>query len=78
MFRGEHAAELCCPHYIAMSDWQPLYMEGSGATQPLQIRRDHGLRHWVAVNAGGMQPSLRKAMATTVPFVKVLRGLKKL
>jgi phthiodiolone/phenolphthiodiolone dimycocerosates ketoreductase len=40
--------------------------------------RDHGLRHLVAVNASGMQPSLRKAMATTVPFVKILRSLKKL
>jgi phthiodiolone/phenolphthiodiolone dimycocerosates ketoreductase len=40
--------------------------------------RDHGLCHWVAVNASGMQPTLRKAMATTVPFVKVLRGLEKL
>lgn len=40
--------------------------------------RDHGLRHLVAVNASGMQPSLRKAMATTVPFIKILRGLKKL
>jgi phthiodiolone/phenolphthiodiolone dimycocerosates ketoreductase len=40
--------------------------------------RDHGLRHLVAVNASGMQPSLRKAMATTAPFIKILRGLKKL
>ena len=40
--------------------------------------RDHGLRHLVAFNGSGMQPSLRKATATTVPFVKILRGLKKL
>jgi phthiodiolone/phenolphthiodiolone dimycocerosates ketoreductase len=40
--------------------------------------RDHGLRQLVAINGGGMQPSLLKTMATTAPFVKTLRALKKL
>jgi len=40
--------------------------------------RDDGLRHLVAFNGSGMQPSLRKATTTTAPFIKILRGLKKL
>jgi phthiodiolone/phenolphthiodiolone dimycocerosates ketoreductase len=40
--------------------------------------RDHGLRYIVVVNASGSQRSLRKGMASAVPFAKILRGLKKL
>jgi phthiodiolone/phenolphthiodiolone dimycocerosates ketoreductase len=40
--------------------------------------RDHGLRYAVLVNASAMQPSLRKGMASTLPFAKVMRGLRKL
>ena len=40
--------------------------------------RDHGMRHVVVGNAGAIQPSLRKSAATTAPYIKVVRGLRKL
>jgi phthiodiolone/phenolphthiodiolone dimycocerosates ketoreductase len=40
--------------------------------------RDHGLRYLVAANASIAQPNLRKAFASSAPFFKVLRGLKRL
>ena len=40
--------------------------------------RDHGLRHVVVGNAGAIAPSLRKSAATTAPYIKVVRGLRKL
>jgi phthiodiolone/phenolphthiodiolone dimycocerosates ketoreductase len=40
--------------------------------------RDHGLRYLVAQNVSILQPSLRKSLAATAPFFKILRGLKKL
>ena len=40
--------------------------------------RDHGLRYAVMVNVSALQPSLRRGLAATVPFTKILRGLRKL
>ena len=40
--------------------------------------RDQGMRHVVVGNAGAIQPSLRKSAATTAPYIKVVRGLRKL
>jgi phthiodiolone/phenolphthiodiolone dimycocerosates ketoreductase len=40
--------------------------------------RDNGVRYLVVVNASVMQRSLRKAVASVMPFNKVVRGLKKL
>jgi phthiodiolone/phenolphthiodiolone dimycocerosates ketoreductase len=40
--------------------------------------RDHGLRYLVVCNVSILQPSLRKGLAATAPFFKILRGLKKL
>jgi len=40
--------------------------------------RDHGLRYLVVCNVCFLQPSLRKSLAATAPFFKILRGLKKL
>jgi phthiodiolone/phenolphthiodiolone dimycocerosates ketoreductase len=40
--------------------------------------RDHGMRHVVLGNAGAIGPSLRKSVATTAPYIKVVRGLRKL
>jgi len=40
--------------------------------------RDHGLRYVVVANSSGAQRSLRKGMASAVPFGKIMRGLKKL
>ena len=42
------------------------------------VWRDHGVRYITVLNLSTVQPSLRKAAATSVPFLKVLRGLKKL
>jgi len=40
--------------------------------------RDCGVRYVVIVNIGIMQRSLKKGLATLAPFIKVLRGLKRL
>jgi tRNA U34 5-methylaminomethyl-2-thiouridine-forming methyltransferase MnmC len=40
--------------------------------------RDRGLRYLVVGNAGAIQPSLRKSVAATAPYIKVVRGLRKL
>ena len=40
--------------------------------------RDHGMRYPVLFNASGLQPSLRKGLAASIPFAKILRGLKRL
>ena len=39
--------------------------------------RDHGLRYLVVANASILQRSLVKALASTGPFVKILRSLRK-
>jgi len=40
--------------------------------------RDHGVRYIVVVNFGPMQPGVRDAMTTVMPFLKVVRQLKRL
>jgi phthiodiolone/phenolphthiodiolone dimycocerosates ketoreductase len=40
--------------------------------------RDHGLRYLVVGNAGAIQPSLSKSAATTGPYIKVVRALRRL
>jgi phthiodiolone/phenolphthiodiolone dimycocerosates ketoreductase len=40
--------------------------------------RDHGLRYLLVINAGALNPRLRKSLAANAPFARVLRGLKKL
>jgi phthiodiolone/phenolphthiodiolone dimycocerosates ketoreductase len=40
--------------------------------------RDHGLRYLVVCNVSILQPSLRKSLASTAPFFRILRSLKKL
>jgi alkanesulfonate monooxygenase SsuD/methylene tetrahydromethanopterin reductase-like flavin-dependent oxidoreductase (luciferase family) len=40
--------------------------------------RDHGLRYAVLVNLSLLQPSLRKGVGASLPFTKILGGLKKL
>jgi len=42
------------------------------------VWRDHGVRHLVVVNFGVMQPNLRKGLATTLPFTRIIRALKRL
>ncbi|CRZ17917.1 hypothetical protein [Mycolicibacterium neworleansense] len=40
--------------------------------------RDCGVRHLVMTNAGLMQRSLRRGVATVPSFYRVVRGIKKL
>jgi len=40
--------------------------------------RDHGLQYPVVCNISGMQPSLKRGLAATAPFMTVLRRLRKL
>jgi phthiodiolone/phenolphthiodiolone dimycocerosates ketoreductase len=40
--------------------------------------RDHGVRYIVVLNISTLQPSLRKGLAASIPFAKLLRRLKKL
>jgi phthiodiolone/phenolphthiodiolone dimycocerosates ketoreductase len=40
--------------------------------------RDHGLRYLVALNGSQLNPRLRKNLAATAPYIRVLRGLKRL
>jgi phthiodiolone/phenolphthiodiolone dimycocerosates ketoreductase len=40
--------------------------------------RDHGLRYLNVINASPLNPRLRKGLAANVPYLKILRGLKKL
>ncbi len=40
--------------------------------------RDHGLRYALILNASPLNPRLRKTLAANAPFMKILRGLKKL
>jgi phthiodiolone/phenolphthiodiolone dimycocerosates ketoreductase len=40
--------------------------------------RDHGLRYLITLNASPLNPRLRKTLASNAPFVKILRGLKRL
>jgi phthiodiolone/phenolphthiodiolone dimycocerosates ketoreductase len=39
--------------------------------------RDHGVRYLVVNNVSVLQPTLRKGLASSAPFFKILRGLKK-
>ena len=40
--------------------------------------RDHGMTYPVVLNVSSLQPSLRRGLAATVPFARILRGLRKL
>jgi phthiodiolone/phenolphthiodiolone dimycocerosates ketoreductase len=40
--------------------------------------RNHGLRYVLLINGSVLNRRLRKSLATNLPYVKVLRGLKKL
>jgi phthiodiolone/phenolphthiodiolone dimycocerosates ketoreductase len=42
------------------------------------VWRDHGVRYLVVNNLSYLQPTLRKGLASSAPFIRVLRGLKNL
>jgi phthiodiolone/phenolphthiodiolone dimycocerosates ketoreductase len=64
------------PHSLV----REMYVAGTPyeVVEQFAVWRDHGVRHAVVINGGPTQTSLRKGMASTLPFVKVLRGLKRL
>jgi phthiodiolone/phenolphthiodiolone dimycocerosates ketoreductase len=57
-----------------------MYLTGTPEQVVEQVAewRDHGLRYVVVANASGAQRSLRKGIASAVPFSKIIRGLRKL
>ena len=40
--------------------------------------RDHGVRHPVLINASVLQTKLSRGLAATLPFTKILRGIRKM
>jgi phthiodiolone/phenolphthiodiolone dimycocerosates ketoreductase len=40
--------------------------------------RDQGVRHITLGNISTLQPNLRKGLASTLPFLQAVRGLKRL
>ena len=40
--------------------------------------RDHGLHYPVLANLSVLQPKLSRGLAATLPFAKILRGIRKL
>jgi phthiodiolone/phenolphthiodiolone dimycocerosates ketoreductase len=40
--------------------------------------RDHGLRYLMIINGSPLNPSLRRSLASNAPYIKILRGLRKL
>ncbi|QNI05368.1 LLM class flavin-dependent oxidoreductase [Mycobacterium kubicae] len=44
----------------------------------LAAYRDHGVRYPVLLNASPIQPKLRRGLSTALPFMKILRGLRKM
>jgi phthiodiolone/phenolphthiodiolone dimycocerosates ketoreductase len=46
--------------------------------QQALVLRDAGLRYAVVVNMSAAQPDMKRGMAASVPFVKILRQLRRL
>lgn len=65
---------------VPRSLMKEIYLTGTPdeVIEQAALWRDHGLRYAVVVNASATQPSLRKAMTSTLPFAKVMRGLRRL
>lgn len=42
------------------------------------VWRDHGVRYFIVNNLSYLQPTFRKGLASSAPFFKILRGLRKL
>ncbi len=61
-----------------------LMQEGAFTGTPAEVIeqvadwRDHGLRYVVVCNVSAGQPKLRRGLAASVPFARILRGLRKL
>ncbi|HEY6645855.1 MAG TPA: LLM class flavin-dependent oxidoreductase [Mycobacterium sp.] len=57
-----------------------MYLTGTAEQVIEQVAewRAHGLRYIIVANSSGLQRSLRKGMASSMPFAKIMRGLKKL
>jgi phthiodiolone/phenolphthiodiolone dimycocerosates ketoreductase len=46
--------------------------------EQVAVWRDHGVEYVVVCNISALQPSLRRGMATLVPLVRILRGIRRL
>ena len=44
----------------------------------LAAYRDHGVRYPVLVNASPIQPKLSRGLSSALPFMKILRGIRRL
>lgn len=71
---------LSCTAHVPQSLQREIYLTGTpdDVIEQAAVWRDHGVRYAVVVNASAMQPSLRKGMTSSLPFAKVMRGLRKL
>jgi phthiodiolone/phenolphthiodiolone dimycocerosates ketoreductase len=71
---------LSCTAKVPASLMKELIFNGTADEVIDQVAewRDHGLRYLLVINAGALNPRLRKGLAANAPFVKILRGLKKL
>ena len=50
----------------------------SDVIDQLAVWRDHGVRYPVLCNISAIQPKLRRGLAATLPFIRILRGIRKL
>jgi phthiodiolone/phenolphthiodiolone dimycocerosates ketoreductase len=71
---------LSCTAQVPNSLMREIYLSGTpdDVIDQAAVWRDHGVRYAVVFNSSAAQPSLRKGMAATLPFARVLRGLRKL
>ena len=80
-FRRPSTNTPCCPT-LAQSrrHWSGGHLTGTPDEVIDQAAewRDHGLRYAVIADASSIQPSLRRGLAASVPFARILRGLRKL
>ena len=44
----------------------------------IAVYRDHGMRYPVLANVGTMQTKLRRGLSSVLPFMKILRGIRRL
>jgi phthiodiolone/phenolphthiodiolone dimycocerosates ketoreductase len=65
---------------VAASRLGEFFVQGTAEEVIDQVAefRDDGPRYPVMANSSMVQPSLRKGMAASIPFAKILRGLRKL
>nr|WP_275085122.1 LLM class flavin-dependent oxidoreductase [Mycolicibacterium hodleri] len=65
---------------VPLSLLREIFLQGTPGeiVEQVAVWRDHGLRYPVLLNFSMLRTSLRKGMASNVPLLSVLRGLKRL